>query len=136
MFTIKSTKVKRDAVMCVFGAWALLTLLGIVCYHGYRYCFQSSCYIITPEPQAINQLKHTIVRIWAGIHALHPWALCMYISQIPPWGVITIPPQMKKSSRIAMAVKTLSIISVKVIGTKTALQTISQTLPRLFHLLC
>ena len=44
--------------------------------------------MITPGPQAINQLKHPSEGS-GGIHALRPRASCMYTSQIPHWGVLT-----------------------------------------------
>ena len=52
-------------------------------------CTAGLSVMITPGPQAINQLKHPIVRDLAGIHALRPRASCVYTSQIPHWGVLT-----------------------------------------------
>ena len=58
----------------------------------YRRCGPGICtaglsVMITPGPQAINQLKHPIVS--GGIHALRPWASCVYTSRIPHWDVLT-----------------------------------------------
>ena len=70
------------------------TVLCCSAYIRYMHCGPDICtaelsVMITPAPQAINQLKHPIVRDLAGIHALRPRASCMYTSQIPHWGVLT-----------------------------------------------
>ena len=57
------------------------TVLCCSAYIRYMHCGPDICtaglsVMITPGPQAINQLKHPIVRDLAGIHALCPRALC------------------------------------------------------------
>ena len=47
----------------------------VLCCSGPDICTAGLSVMITPGPQAINQLKHPIVRDLAGIHALRPWAL-------------------------------------------------------------
>ena len=57
-------------------------------------CTAGLSVMITPGPQAINQLKHPIVwDLAVYTHSLsgatHPRASCIYTSQIPHWGVLT-----------------------------------------------
>ena len=44
---------------------------------------------MTPGPQAINQLKHPIVRDLAVYTHSAPGLVRVYTSQIPHWGVLT-----------------------------------------------
>ena len=41
-FSILSSEGHKTVVVCVFGGWALLTLVGIVIYHGYKNWLQES----------------------------------------------------------------------------------------------
>ena len=65
------------------------TVLCCSAYIRYMHCGPDICtaglsVMITPGPQAINQLKHPIVQDLAGI-----LSSCVYTSQIPHWGVLT-----------------------------------------------
>ena len=39
MLSMKSGPSQKTAVVCVFSGWALITIVGIVLYHGYKNCF-------------------------------------------------------------------------------------------------
>ena len=41
-FSILSSEGHKTVIVCVFGGWALLTLVGIVIYHGYKNWLQES----------------------------------------------------------------------------------------------
>ena len=42
MLSMNSDSTLKTAVVCVFGGWAFLTLVGIVLYHGYKNLFKDS----------------------------------------------------------------------------------------------
>ena len=44
MLSMKSSTGAKTTVVFIFGVWALVTLVGIVCYHGYRHWFGNSAF--------------------------------------------------------------------------------------------
>ena len=42
MLSVNSSGGHKTAVVCVFGGWAFLTLVGIILYHGYKNLFKDS----------------------------------------------------------------------------------------------